>query len=70
MASPWIDLLFLHGHITDPQLARRLVSVDGCASSNLSEDACSPDHPMRVHLAPSKEAERRNLGFVPGKAAS
>lgn len=24
MSSPWIDLLFLHGHITDWRLARRL----------------------------------------------
>lgn len=26
MSSLWTDLLFLHGHITDPQLARRLLS--------------------------------------------
>ncbi|TPG50813.1 hypothetical protein EAH75_05170 [Rhodanobacter glycinis] len=25
MSSLWTDLLFLHGHITDPQLARRLL---------------------------------------------
>jgi len=24
MSSPWTDLLFLHGHITDWRLARRL----------------------------------------------
>jgi hypothetical protein len=24
MSTPWIDLLFLHGHITDVRLARRL----------------------------------------------
>ena len=24
MSSPWTDLLFLHGHIHDPALARRL----------------------------------------------
>ncbi len=26
MSSLWTDLLFLHGHITDPRLARRLLS--------------------------------------------
>lgn len=26
MSSLWTDLLFLHGHITDPGLARRLLS--------------------------------------------
>jgi hypothetical protein len=26
MSSLWTDLLFLHGHIADPRLARRLLS--------------------------------------------
>jgi hypothetical protein len=26
MSSLWTDLLFLHGYITDPRLARRLLS--------------------------------------------
>jgi len=26
MSSLWTDLLFLHGHIADPQLARRLLA--------------------------------------------
>ncbi|MFC5437476.1 hypothetical protein ACFPME_13005 [Rhodanobacter umsongensis] len=26
MSSLWTDLLILHGHITDPRLARRLLS--------------------------------------------
>ena len=27
MSSLWTDLLFLHGHITDPELARRLADM-------------------------------------------
>ncbi len=27
MSSLWTDLLFLHGYITDPQLARRLAEA-------------------------------------------
>jgi hypothetical protein len=27
MSSLWTDLLFLHGHITDPELARRLAEA-------------------------------------------
>lgn len=28
MSSLWADLLFLHGHITDPELARRLAQTE------------------------------------------
>lgn len=27
MSSPWTDLLFLHGHISDARLARRLAAA-------------------------------------------
>lgn len=28
MGNPWTALLFLHGHIADPQLARRLAAAE------------------------------------------
>ena len=35
MSSPWTDLLFLHGHIHDPALARRLAMSRDTAKPTL-----------------------------------
>lgn len=39
MSSLWTDLLFLHGHISDPQLARRLTTATPPPSPPTGEPA-------------------------------
>jgi hypothetical protein len=49
MAWPWRDLLFLHGHITDLELARRLAALP---------PAQLPSSSSHHVMAPGKPAHR------------
>lgn len=62
MSSLWTDLLFLHGHITDPQLARRLLSP--APPSELDPPTTRPATP-RIPLL-QRLARRLCLGIGDG----
>jgi hypothetical protein len=51
MSSPWTDLLFLHGYIHDPALARRLART-GDAAPGPGRKAPAGAAPARPDRAP------------------
>lgn len=64
MAWPWRDLLFLHGHITDLELARRLAAL-----SPEQLPSCSNPHAMASEKLARRTfvALRRCLGIGDGE---
>ena len=42
--SPWTALLFLHGYVADPHLARRLAGEDAAMGTPTAQDAAPPSH--------------------------
>ena len=57
MSSPWTDLLFLHGHIYDPALARRLAMSRSSAKP-------TPRPGKRIKPKPALSAQSRRLAGV------
>jgi hypothetical protein len=51
MSSPWTDLLFLHGHIHDPELARRLANTASKPPPHLPGGKRQRTHSPLVALA-------------------
>ena len=61
MSSLWTDLLFLHGYITDPQLAHRLAEAKQQHATNRQRGALSQGDTWRAWPA------RLCLGIGDGK---
>ena len=61
MSSLWTDLLFLHGHITDPKLARRWAEVKQRRDAARERRGLSPASTLRAWTA------RLCLGIGDGK---
>jgi hypothetical protein len=53
MSSLWTDLLFLHGHIHDPALARRLADTSSTSQPGLSGSKHPRTHSPLVAIGSS-----------------
>ncbi|HET7415148.1 MAG TPA: hypothetical protein VFI97_05570 [Arthrobacter sp.] len=51
MSSLWTDLLFLHGHVHDPELARRLANIPSKPPPDLPGSKRQRMHSPLVALA-------------------